>query len=356
MSTQRIMKKRADGRYLKQITDKRTGRKICFYGKTAREVNQKILQYTEKAIQGATFGEIAEDWWEEKQEELDPRVASTRKYCVNTTIAYFRDCKLAEIEPKDITLYLQKIAKMGYSESTVRKYRTTVNQVIEYAILHGYIKMNACASVKMPKGLPKKKRNSAGVIDEETIKNSADKWIYPSLALYTGMRRGEILGLKWKDIDLKKRTITVSHAMAYLSSHAYEKTTKTSAGERTIPIVEPLAKILKSQPNQDPEYYVISSDGVHPLTPGEYTRKWKDYQAETGIKCTSHQLRHSFASIGFEAGIPVKTMQGLLGHATYSTTMDIYTDLRQKSMDDAAKLLDNAMSQSKISQSTQNNQ
>lgn len=344
------MKKRSDGRYLKQITDKRTGKKVNFYGKSQREVNQKILEYTRKETEGATFGEVGELWWSQYQKELDPRVASTRKYCVNVTIAYFRSSKLTEIEPKDIAYFLQKTAKAGYSESTIRKYRTTVNQILEYAILEDYIKMNACASVRVPKGLPKTKRSSASTSDEEIIKNATDKWIYPAIALYTGMRRGEILGLRWSDIDFQKKQISVNHAMAYLSSSAYEKSTKTTNGNRTIPLVEPLSKLLASQADHSPDHFVVSNDGVHPLTPGEFTRKWRDYQAETGIRCTSHQLRHSFASIGFEAGIPVKTMQILLGHATYSTTMDIYTDFRKKAMTDAASMLETAMRQSNSSQ------
>ena len=70
---------------------------------------------------------------------------------------------------------------------------------------------------------------------------------------------------------------------------------------------------------------------------------YNKFREQTGVSCTAHQLRHSFATIAFECGVPVKSVQEILGHKQLSTTMDIYTDFRKKSLDEATNLLNEKM-------------
>lgn len=67
------------------------------------------------------------------------------------------------------------------------------------------------------------------------------------------------------------------------------------------------------------------------------------YRTDTGVTCSAHQLRHSFATIAFECGLPPKTVQEILGHKQLSTTMDLYTDFRKRAFDEAAKLLNSEL-------------
>lgn len=346
------MKKRSDGRYLKQITDKRTGRKINFYGKSVREVNQKILTYTAENEQGISFKKLADLWWDKHYDHLAVQTVDSYRRGYNRAKIYFGDRKAKDILPKEIVRYLNEIAGQGYAAKTVANYRLILNLILEYGVIENYILMNPCASVKIPNGLKKQKRSSATVTEEEIIKRSGDIWIYPSIALYTGMRKGEILALQWKDIDFDRNIISVTKSVAFDNNTPFIKEPKTEAGKRTVPLLTPLRDLLLQQQDRDPDHFLISRDGTKPLSLHQYGDLWKEYQQRTGIKCTSHQLRHSFASIGFEAGIPVKTMQGLLGHRQYSTTMDIYTDLRQNAVDDATAILETAMKQSINSQKT----
>ncbi len=346
------MKKRADGRYLKQITDKRTGKKINFYGKSAREVNQKILEYTAGIEEGITFTRLADLWWAKHADHLAVQTVDSYKRGYLRAKAYFKNKRAREIVPKDIVRYLDGIAGQGYAFKTVSNYRLVVNLILDYGVVENYISVNPCTAVKVPKGLARKKRTSASTDDEEIIKRSGHIWIYPSIALYTGMRKGEILALQWRDIDFEHSTISVTKSVAFDNNTPFIKTPKTEAGKRTVPLLAPLRDLLLQQPDRLPEHYVISLTGDQPLSLHQYGDLWNDYKSKTGISCTSHQLRHSFASIGFEAGVPIKSMQGLLGHRQYSTTMDTYTDLRQKAIDNATKMLETALGQSKNSQNS----
>ena len=114
-----------------------------------------------------------------------------------------------------------------------------------------------------------------------------------------------------------------------------------------MPLLEPLKNVLSAIEPRNPDYFIISDDGKTPLTNRRYITLFNQYKIATGVDCTAHRLRHSFASIGFENELSPKTMQELLGHKQLSTTMDIYTDFRKKALLAAAKELNDAFSEEK---------
>lgn len=337
------MKKRSDGRYLKQITDKRTGKRLTFYGHTQKEVNQRILEYTQEKESGAPFSKIADEWWATAYDNIAIQTAKGYKRARAVAMEYFGQTRITLITPKEIKTYLAILRQKGYAQKTITNYRLVLNLIFEYAVVEGYLQYNPCASVKPPKNGVKKERTSATPDEEETIAKSSDLWIYPVIALYTGMRKGEILALQWQDIDFDRNLIHVTKSVGHAGNHPFIKTPKTDAGIRTVPLLTKLKIILEKVPDRIPEHYIISLDGTHPLAEHEYQRLYNHFRAVTGISCTAHQLRHSFATRAFEADVPVKSVQEILGHRQLSTTMDIYTDFRKKAMDDAAQKLNNAL-------------
>ena len=221
-----------------------------------------------------------------------------------------------------------------------------VNLVCEYALREGDIEVNPCASAKAPKDTKKTTRTAATATDEEIIRKSSDVWLFPYIAIMTGMRKGEILALQWKDIDLGGNIIHVTKSVYHEGDRPLIKCPKTEAGNRIVPLLQPLKQKILSIPHREAEYYIISDTGKTPLTNRRYTTLWKHYKEKTGVTCTAHQLRHSFATIAFECGIPAKSVQEILGHKQLSTTMDLYTDFRKKSFDEAVNALDQFMTKS----------
>lgn len=330
---------RADGRIRTSLLDKKTGKRIYFYGKTQKELKQKIFEYQSKQIAGTLFTDISSDWWEEAEPQLSFQSRRGYKQAKERADAEFQDVAIKNIQPKDITLYLKRLGQQYNSQKTVDRFRLILNLIFKYAIDLGEIQYNPCSGAKMPKNLEKAKRASANEVDEKIIKEKTDLWLFPFFAIYTGMRKGEILALQWKDLDFENDLINVYKSVYHEGDRPKIKGTKTEAGTRIVPLLHPLKKILEPiQPN-DKETFLFSDDGSTPLTNRRYITLYGQYKKETGINCTAHQLRHSFATIAFENGIEPKVVQEILGHKQLSTTMDIYTDFRKSHMKNITSLL-----------------
>ena len=342
------MKKRKDGRYVKTVVDERTGKRVYFYGFSEREVLKKIMEYETQAERGRTFAEVADEWWEEKLEVITAGTKRGYSAAYQRSVDRFGEMPIKDIRPKDIERYLRTLVKEQYTTKSIKNDKLVISLIFDKAVVECDIQYNPCASVPIPRGLPSKPRHAASKTDEERIKDSADLWLFPFIALYTGMRKGEIIGLQWGDIDFDRNVITVSRAAEHLGSRAHIKQTKTEAGVRTIVLLAPLREELLKHPRMRSTDYVLSEDGgVTPLTAKQYNRALRIFKEKTGIECTAHQLRHSFATLCFEAGLPDKVIQHMIGHAHISTTKDIYTDLRAEMIDAAGEILNAKIAPSK---------
>lgn len=334
---------RADGRLCKAIVDPRTHKRVYFYGKTEREINKKIMLYTQKAQIGRSFSEIADEWWEEAEPKLALQSIRSYKLAMSRAVTFFGDTPAKNITAKDIQKYLTALAKQGYSQKVVSNHRMVVNRILDYAVMEGDIELNPCASVKTPTDLPKTAREAASRSDEQIIKDNVDLWLFPFVALMTGMRKGEILALQWKDIDFDKNLIHVTKSIAHDGDIPVVKKPKTEAGNRIVPLLIPLKEVLAERRGNDSDYIISHDGGKSPLRNRRFTKLYEAYRKVTGITASAHQLRHSFATIAFEAGLDPKSVQEILGHKQLSTTMDIYTQFREKKLNAAAELLNNSL-------------
>ncbi len=324
------MNKRADGRIQKKVKDKSTGKYLYFYGKTEGEVNRKILAYSQKREIGRSFSEVAAEWWRDAVDRLAYQSQKPYKPAMERAVAFFGDTPIKEIKPRDVSRFLQELAKKDFAQKTVSNHRLIVNLICRHAILQGDLEYNPCTDVSTPKNLKKAPRKSATEEDERRVRESADVWLLPFIALTTGMRRGEIIALQWKDIDFDANVIHVGKSAYFRAGVANIKAPKTEAGERDVPLLPILKAELEKVSPRAPDSFIVSENEKDPLTASQYERRLKDFIDQTGVKSTPHQLRHSFATLCFEAGISVKSVQEVLGHKQISTTMDIYTDFRKK--------------------------
>ena len=319
-------------RLVKTVTDPRTKKRVYFYGKTVKEINRKMLEYSRNAEIGRSFSCLADEWWE----EAEPRLAyqSQKSYipAMRRAVERFGDIPVKDIKPRDINSFLQALAKEGYAQKTVSNQRLVLNLIFDRAVIENDIEYNPCASVPVPKDTKRTARKAADTSDEDIIKKTYEVWIFPYIALMTGMRKGEILALTWGDINFDEGYISVTKSVYHEGDRPKIKTPKTDAGTRIVPLLEPLKRVLEPLRSDDGKY-IVSDTGDAPLTNRRYITLMKHYREVTGVNCTAHQLRHSFATIAFECGIPVKSVQEVLGHKQLSTTMDIYTEFRKSSLD-----------------------
>lgn len=333
------LKPRADGRLQKAITDPRTGKRVFFYGATEREINKKILEYTEKAEKGRTFAELANEWWEETEPELSPQTLSGYRACLKRAIDIFGGKSIKEIEPRDVLAFYKKLSLENFTQKTIANHRIVINQIFNRAVVEGDILFNPCTSVKLPKSKKNTIRPPATSTDEQKILESNNPWLFPLVALLTGLRKGEILALQWKDIDFNEKTISVTKSVEHINNHPHIKPPKTESGNRLVPLLTLLENRLLPLVSK-PDYYIFSDDGgKSPLHKQRYNVLYERYSNDVGITCTAHQLRHSYATIAVEEDVNPKDLQNALGHADISTTMNVYAAARKRSTEKVAEKL-----------------
>lgn len=331
--------KRADGRLVKKVIDPATGKPRYFYGSTMREINEKIMEYTSAEDAGRQFEYVANEWWETNSDNFKLQTLKPYRPAFRRAVETFGGHPIKKILPRDVSAYFSKLAKEGKAQKTVSNYKTVLNGIFAHAIDHGYIDINPCASVRIPRGLPKTKRKSASIEDEDKVRSDEDAWLFNVIALYTGMRKGEILALQWKDVDMENDLIFVSKNVAHDGDKPVIDTPKTDAGTRVVPIVPALKERLLREENRDPDRFIISDTGDKPLTNRRYITLSKRERARADLNCTAHNLRHSFATNAIEVGLDAYSVKEVVGHKHISTTLDMYTDFRMESVKKAAKIL-----------------
>lgn len=318
------MKKRADGRYVTNMMI--DGKRVYFYGKSRAEVNNKIRDYQARKEQGPLFRDVAEEWWEAASPLLAHNSLKNYKPAYERAKSNFVDSFISGIVPADINQVIARFSRTA-ADKTTRTQLMIYNLIFKYAVNQGYIMFNPARDVSVPKNLPKRKVSMPSDEDIKRIKESTDCTfgLFAYMALYTGLRRAELLALEWKDINFEKRIITVNKALEYVGSVPNIKEPKTRSGYRTVPITDKLLpKLHKGNglvfPNSEGSY----------ITESQFIMLWDKYKEESGVSCTPHQLRHAFATMLYENDIEGKDAQYILGHAQLSTTMDIYTDIREQ--------------------------
>lgn len=310
---------RKDGRYMGYWHDENEVRHAA-YDKNPQKLYEKIQELEKPKIK--TFGEIAQEWQEEHSERVSYNASAIYNAPLKQLCALWGDEPIESISPAMVQSLLNDMAKQMYAKRTVQVRLNALNQIFDSAVLSGYVAVNPCASVRLPSGMMTTKRELPSDNEIEIVKQSIDVpfGLFAYFILYSGLRRGELLALKWEDINFKAKTISVSRALYWNVNQPVIKDTKTDAGRRVVPLLQPLEEHLHKGKG-----FIFGMP-----TQTVYRRQWSKYQQSTGLSITPHQLRHAFATICFEAGIDEKDAQQLLGHASVSTTRDIYTHIREQ--------------------------
>lgn len=314
------------------------GKRKAFRGKTDAEVERKMLAYREELARGQTFAQVADRWEREHFEEVAPNTLRAYRPALRRAVEQFGEQPIRSIKPPDIKTFIVDFAQQDMAKKTVTTQLQICNMIFSYAVEHGECESNPCACITIPKGLKKIYRDAASQQDEEIVKRTPHIWLLPYFILYTGVRKGEALAIQGRDIDRKAMVIHITKSVYHDGGRPKIKSPKTHAGIRDVPLLAPLLPHLPK--GLDPDEYLFSEDGGKtPLSESQYTILWRKYAKSTGVTCSAHRLRHSFATLIFECGLEVKDCQDILGHSTAAMTQDVYTHLRDSRRAETAKLL-----------------
>lgn len=334
------MKKRADGRYQQSFTLPDGKRKVL-YAKTKSELTRKIAEYRYEESEGRMFESLLDDWWDDKTKHIVPSTVVGYHASVVRARSHFEGQRIKSITPMQCDTFIRLVASDGKSKKTVHTQLCVLSMIFDYAVLHGYIPFNPCASVKVPSGLKSKKRELPSDDDLQIVERS--DWLFPFFLLYTGLRRGEALAITYEDIDREKKVIHVTKAIGFDNDHPYLKSTKTESGRRDVILLDKLAARI---PNKKHGLLFEHKGGYY--TSSAIQREWERWQRANNTSMTAHQLRHGYATILHDAGIDVKDAQYLLGHSSVSMTQDIYTHIRQSRIVEAGRKLNDYFGEVKV--------
>lgn len=331
------------------------GKRKAFRGKSCREVDKKILEYQEKLERGRLFREVLNEWWSEKEPTISEATRISYRAPIRRLEKEYGDRPIKEIRPLDLERTMLHMKEVGYRRGTTYGEKTIIRQVFRWAVIHGDIDISPATEIRTPKGMPQVKRK---ILTDDQIRAiteyRGEGYLLGLVLLYTGCRIGEAMGLKYEDIDRNAGTITIQRKVSYANcTPVMEDHTKTEAGMRKIKLLSPLAEALPK--NRIGLIFHKPDGGL--MTQVRYTHLWRQLCDGVGLveyeqvqrgkatftvpkyPITPHCLRHTFATLCFDAGIDPKTTAEMLGHADEKTTRDIYTHLRQNRIaEDAEKL------------------
>ena len=313
------------------------------------------------------FADFMEEWLEViRMSVAIPTYASYCNMVRKAIVPYFREkgITLKELTTSDIEKYYIHESKR-VSAATVIHYHANIHKALKYAVKHKLIASNPADQVERPK----KTRYIGSYYDAEEVSqllevSKGSKLELPiMLAAFYGLRRSEVIGLKWNAVDFDRDTITIQHTVTSCNVDGKRvmvaaDTTKTKSSLRTLPLV-PFVKerllLLREEQKENrrlcgrsynKEYldYVCVNEIGDLINPHCVTRDFPKLLEKHNLKhIRFHDLRHSCASLLLDNGVAMKQIQEWLGHSDFSTTANIYAHLEYKSKVNSANAMLNGL-------------
>lgn len=332
----------------------RNGRRVRKYRTfdTKRDATRAFNEHKVKMDKGTqilpseyTFAQWLDYWY---KDIILPQIEETTAYGYRGMIENYLKPQLGEIRLQKLTArdiqqyYTWLMGEKELSPNTVIKHHNLLTNTLNAAERQEYITKNPMRAVSPPK----KRQREAKFYTSEQLGILLDKAVGTRLELpvficaYLGLRRGELCGLRWSDVDLEHQTITIENTRTQAGKKEIEKGTKTASSTRTLYLPDTLCDMLKTAREHqqacraeyknvydDNDYVVVMEDG-RPFRPNYLSELFGKFLADNDLpKIVLHELRHTFASLSNQAGIPAYNIGKALGHSTPATTQKIYTHL-----------------------------
>lgn len=315
------------------------------YGKTMEEVIEKLepLRKSGEALLRTygksvmSFDEWGTLWLEEVAGSVKISTLAGYRHKVTCYLnTHFGKLSLFQITPDMISWAINYWQKDGLSNSSIKVILRVLGQSLKVAVKKGILTTNPCEEVQAPAYRKEKVRSltlkEQADLEKVVREGKSDKSLSVMIALYTGLRIGEIAALKWADIDFSGEKLHISHTYQRVSTVGEENTTlhhgsaKSASSHRVIPIVPKIMKVLKRLKKKATSEFVFSVNGK-PCEPRLLTYHFHRLREKANLgKIHFHQLRHSFATRCIELTQDVNSVSDLLGHSSTQMTLDIYTD------------------------------
>lgn len=338
--------RRKDGRYegaayLQTITGRR--KRIRVYGKTRSEAHTKLVTQLAQASQGVLVPERAWtvggylDYW---MQEIVPttRRPKTVELYESTVRLHIKprlgSKSLARLSVATLQQVLNQQLAEGHSVRTVALTRTVLSAAITRAQREELVTRNVARLVELPTWERKDIHPWSAQEAAHFLAYARDEPLYPAFLLVTlyGLRRGEVLGLRWCDVDWDHDQLNIRQQVQQIGNVVVQGPVKTSAGRRDLPLLAVVRQALsrhqviqQGRVEQAEAELVFASEVGTPIWPRNFVRVFHRVRASAGVRrVTVHHLRHTAATLLKNLGVPARDAQLILGHAHISTTQQLY--------------------------------
>jgi len=319
--------------------------------KTPEKVMRALRELERQAEAGfvppahVMLSDVFRDWLK-AHTGLAPKTRYTYDRLIEThLVPAFAQFRVADLRPADMQDYYDLRREDGLTDATIHWHYRTVHAALKWAVENELAARNICdlQAAKPPRGeRPEMKTLTAkqmrGLL--EAVAGTTLE-LPVVLACATGMRRGEICGLRWCDVDLKAGTARVAASLSYVPGEALRRKTTKTTRERTVGLPAFAVEALKAAKRDrvcPPEAYVVGD-----LHPDDLTKAWRERADALGLhEVRFHDLRHSFATVLLESGADVKSLQDALGHSRAATTTDVYLHVTERMREKRTEMVDAA--------------
>lgn len=356
------LEKRKSGIYYIIVDRRQEGGKreyISTQTKSKAEANKVLGEYQHKLnthtllpSSKTLFTNFLQEWLDEYV-SLNCRESTKQCYelCLKVhVIPWFEKLNLTleEITPICLQKYYNSKLKSGLSSNTVRKHHANIRKCLDYAKKMQLIANNPADNVELPKKIKFKGKyyNADQVMQLLKIVTDTPLESSVSLAVGLGLRRGEVLGLKWEHVDFEKGVLFICSTRTRYTKEEITDRTKNEESTRALSMPGYISNYLARLKNNTKvlSEYVCSWEDGTPLKVDYVSHKFKEILTKNNMPVIRfHDLRHTNASLLLSEGVDMKRIQGWLGHAQLSTTSDIYAHLDDKYKLDNANIINSIL-------------
>ena len=369
------IRKRKDGRWEGRYTaghDPETGKAIYknVLGRSQAEVKEKLRQAIGETqaldVTKAgkyTVGEWMEVWFQDYAKiKVRPSSHQTYQgYIHNHIRPNIGDIPLEKLTSLDLQKLYKKLLTTGrvdrleakrqpkgLSAKTVRNIHQILSSALKLAQEQRLILTNPAEGCALPRVEHQEMKTLTTVQLASFFREARESGVFELyyLELATGLRRGELLGLKWEDVDLERGDLRVRRQVSRINGEVVEAPLKTKNAYRTLPLAEDTVSVLREQRRKvGNSPWVFPSPNGGPISPDSVLHMLHRVLKRAGLpKVRFHDLRHTFATLALQNGVDVKTVSGMLGHFSAGFTLDTYAHITSAAQRQAAKTMENVLS------------
>ncbi|MSA01064.1 tyrosine-type recombinase/integrase [Lactonifactor sp. BIOML-A3] len=309
---------------------------------TSPESNEEICRFHTKKM---LVSQLIDEWFHDHRFKIMESTAYEYEKCIPFVKDYFAGFYIDDITSDMVYEYIIFLKNKYSTLSSGRIYYKILQLSLKYAMNYHYTSYNPAAEIFYPR--PPRAEIKPFSEDEYKLLITADgpDWVRNGIiiAFRTGMRRGEVYALKWSDINLAQKYISVQRAISSACSKTILKTTKTPAGVRRIDIDSKLVAFLTDlKQNSLNETFVFPGTAREYRVPWNVSKELKKMCEKVGIPPRDfHALRHTHASVLLAHGVHPKIVQERLGHSSCQITMDTYSHITPTIQDTAVNVMEN---------------